>query len=276
MKFKLSYSLILAALILNACSSSDDDSNGSNNGNNNNASADACSVFDLARTKISNGEVCSFGSQNSPLVKVIINSLEGSGLCTGSVIDSRVILTAAHCVTGSVLSINVETTNGNFSASSYEIAPNYFPGVGALPPARDAALVFLDQDVGIAPISLLLSGSPSVGEDAFIGGFGAVDQDNDGGAIPRAGEAVIADVTANHVVLRFQGDQAHPCFGDSGGPLVVERAGQPAVVGVVSASSPGVDPNTVCEPGDETLYTSVKDSTVEAFIRRLTPGLRGI
>jgi hypothetical protein len=276
MKFRFGYIVLLSTLLLNACSSSEDDKNNSNNNNNDNSSLDACSVFDLARTKISNGEVCSFGSAKSPLVKIIVSSLEGTGLCTGSIISGNVVLTAAHCLENSVLNISVETSNGTFTAASYELAPGYFQGAGAIPPSRDAAIITLTQSTGITPIDVLVSGSPRVGEDAFIGGFGAVDQDNDGGAIPRAGEAVIADVTSNHVVIRFQGDQAHPCFGDSGGPLVVERGGAPAVVGVVSASSPSVDPETICEPGDETLYTSVKDPTVEAFIRRLAPGFSGV
>jgi secreted trypsin-like serine protease len=82
-----------------------------------------------------------------------------------------------------------------------------------------------------------------------------------------AGRAVVDDVSDNHIYIDYTQSQAHPCRGDSGGALFVANGSGVAIVGVVSQSDPSIDVEDICEPGDRTLYTNVRDPSVSAFIR---------
>ncbi len=256
---------ILFVIVLNACGSDSKDDNSVDP----NPDTNACSVFNLSKNKISNGETCTFSSKRSPLVRLDIKTLLSGGTCTGSIISSNVVLTAAHCFDDVVVGVDVVTSFGTFQAVDFGKLDSYDRGSQSSAPTRDAAFVRINGDFGVTPLALLQSADPVVGEPAFIGGFGLTTSTSNDSGIPRAGEALIAAVTTNHVILRFQGNQAHPCFGDSGGPVVVERNGQPVISGVVSGSSPGIDADTVCAKGDETLYTSVRDPSVRNFIQQV-------
>lgn len=255
---------MLCVSLLAACSSSSDDSD-TDSGS---GSLDACEAFNFARTKIASGEVCSVGSQESPLVRLSISSFDGDGVCTGAVIDSTTILTAAHCFGPNVVSVTVETTNGNFTTSTFFV-PSAYDDSGDVA-FNDVAIVRTNTPIGITPMPLLVSSDPTIGETAYIAGFG----ENSPGSIddlPRAGDAVIASVTNQHIVIRYQGNQSHPCQGDSGGPLVVLRGNNRAIVGVVSQSDPSVDTDNICRPGDITLYTNLRTPPVLSFLNTVAP-----
>ena len=251
--------------ILVSCSSSDKDKKDESPST---LSQDPCQAFSFARTKIANGETCSVGSGESPLVRLILNSFDGAAVCTGTVIDSHTVLTAGHCFEGGVLSVDIETTAGTFTTSNYQVAPTY-NGSGDIG-TDDVAVVKTNESIPIAPVSLLLSENPTVGEEGFIGGYGefapgSIDSN------PRAGKVVVAGLTDFEVVVRFQGEQSHPCQGDSGGPLIVVRNGQKAIVGVVSQSDPSVNVDNICQKGDITLYTGLRAPNVLNFIRAQAP-----
>lgn len=261
---KLILSLLCATLVA-ACSSGSDKKSDTSTPD---TSLDACQAFSFARTKIAQGEVCSVGSTNSPLVRLSINSLSESGVCTGAVIDSNTILTAAHCIQGNVVSIDIETTAGTFTSQNFYY-PQTYDDSGEIG-LNDIAIVKVNANIPITPLPLLLSADPTVGEVGYIAGFGETSP----GAIddsPRAGEVVVAGVTSRSVVVKFQGDQSHPCQGDSGGPLVVIRGGKQVIAGVVSQSDPSVSESNICKPGDITLYTSLRYPDVLSFIQSLAP-----
>ncbi len=261
--------LITALGIISCTSSSDDKSDGGSSSDPTpSLSLDSCQAFSFARTKIANGEVCSVGNQNSPLVRLSIEGLGFTGVCTGTVIDRNTVLTAAHCLQGDIISVVVESTAGSFLSRNFFVPSSYDDSgdVGI----DDIGIVKTSIDIPINPLPLLLSSDPIIGESAYIGGFG----ERSPGSIdssPRAGEVIVAGLTSNSVIVRFQGDQAHPCEGDSGGPLVVDRNGQRAIVGVVSQSDPSVRLDNICRPGDITLYTSLTKSSVLSFINQLAP-----
>jgi hypothetical protein len=229
---------------------------------------DACEAFDLTRTKIAHGEECSFTGKESSLVRLGIFSLEGEGSCTGTIISDSVVLTAAHCLQSSIIGIDIHTSNGLFVADDYLFPNEYFPGDFVTPAFTDIAVIRIKGKFGIKPMPLLLRTSAVRGENAFIGGFGEVNAGEGIDGVPRAGEAVVSEVSGNHIVLRDESNQAHPCFGDSGGPVAVARTKELILAGVVSQSDPSVNPDNFCEKGDVTLYTSVRDPASLAFINK--------
>ncbi len=272
MNMRLKSVLVLLYLVFSvfACSSDSDKDGDSSSGNV--SQQNACAAFNFAREKIANGEVCTVASENSPLVRLLINSLRGTSICSGAIIDNDKVLTAAHCVEGTILGITIQTTAGNVSASRYVFPSTYRDEVvgGGVVGFDDIAIVFSAEAMGISPMPILISESPRVGEEASVGGFGETSPGSLD-ARPRAGNVIVAGVDQNHITVRFEGNQSHPCQGDSGGPLVVGRSGSRVVTGVVSQSAPGVRPDQICRPGDITLYTNVRAQTVLDFLGRYAP-----
>lgn len=259
--------LLILISLLGACSSSSDNKDS----NTNVVSANACGAFNFSRTKIANGEVCSV-SGPSPLTRLLVNTLQGQGVCTGVIIDNDKVLTAAHCFEGTVLSVSIETTSGPVPASRFVFPNSYrFEQTNQGPLGfDDVAIVFASRDMGIQPMPILVTQSPGVGEAAFVGGFGenapgSLDQ------LPRAGNVIVTDVSTDHITIRFEGNQAHPCQGDSGGPLVIDRDGVKFITGVVSQSAPGVPADRICRPGDITIYANVRAPSILGFLSTNAP-----
>lgn len=264
--------LLFSFLFISACSSDSDDSSDSSSGGQV-SQGGACGAFNFSREKIANGEVCSVSqNQASPLVRLLINTSRGTGVCTGAVVDNDKILTAAHCLEGTVIGVSVQISSRTIPASRYVIPQTYRDEQigGGIVGFDDIGIVFTSEPIGISPMAILVSESPRVGEEAFIGGYGETEPGSLD-ARPRAGKAIITNVNANHITIRFEGNQAHPCRGDSGGPLVVDRNGRKVITGVVAQSAPEVSPDVICRPGDITLYTNVRAQTVLNFLGRFAP-----
>lgn len=82
-----------------------------------------------------------------------------------------------------------------------------------------------------------------------------------------AGRTIVDDVSDNHIFTDYTRSQEYPCRGDSGEVLFIANGREIGIVGVVSQSDPSVDVDDIYTPGDRTLYTSVRDPSVAAFIR---------
>ncbi|MCB0358069.1 MAG: trypsin-like serine protease [Bdellovibrionales bacterium] len=238
------------------------------------ATSNACNLVGL---KVANGQTCEPGEDPSAssLVKLEIFNTDGTaGLCTGTVIDSTTILTAAHCLFNPAF-ITIETFGGTFSAVSYSVQSGFGAEPSPFDPSvplffNDAALVFTDVPLPVRITPILFSRAPEVGEEVLIGGFGEVSPGGSSGAAV-AGAATVTAVTPNHITISFSDGQAHPCQGDSGGPILFRVGNSLAVGGVVSQSDPSVDPGTVCRPGDITLYTNLQSAATAQFLAEGAP-----
>jgi len=192
-----------------------------------------------------------------------------SGVCTGTVVSPTTVLTAAHCFYGGVSSIQIVTTvkgkQYTIPARSYTIHPQF--GASGNVMFNDIAIVRASQRLSAPSSPILLSRSPAEHEDSLVAGYGQTENDGPAQANVYAGRAIVDDVSDNHIYIDYTQSQAHPCKGDSGGALFIANGSGIAIVGVVSQSDPSVDEEDVCEPGDRTLYTNVRDPSVEAFLR---------
>lgn len=176
------------------------------------------------------------------VAKVILP--KGQGLCSGTFISERVVLTASHC-TLSNGAYTVVTSFGTFTTSNRQ---NFGPGVVDDP--NDISILYFDRDIAsVADGEIMQVGdSTKSGDHVRVIGFGCNDIDTRrGSGVKRTGTNVVFNISdyielitpSNGTSVRGilgPENRAGSCFGDSGGPVAKTGPdGKLALVGVAHA-----------------------------------------
>jgi secreted trypsin-like serine protease len=214
-----------------------------------------------ASPRIVNGNIANPG-QFPYQVAIISRFSQGSGLCGGSILTARTVLTAAHCLrlqelsTSSVIIFGAQNrTNANEPTqfrvevpnTTYRIHPGWIPTLIR----NDVALIVMRDPIAFSTAVQPIALPTALREELFVNVFGTVsgwgvfsDEIGQASDVLRfVSTQIIANdrcsvffptvIRDEHICLNGL-ERRGPCSGDSGGPLTVQRGGRSVQVGIVS------------------------------------------
>ncbi len=179
-----------------------------------------------------------------PAVVLVVAPL-GAGICTGTFISEKAVLTASHCVSDPG-TYTVRSSFGTFTTATKRAL-----GAGVVDDPNDIALLVFDRAVASREKGQVYDLHDSVrqGDVLRLVGYGCNDiNTRRGSGVKRTGTNAVAEVddyinfltptsssTSGSRGIFGPSNRAASCFGDSGGPAAVEVNGTLEVVGVTHA-----------------------------------------
>lgn len=204
---------------------------------------DTCGTISV---KVTGGSTCS--TEGTAVVAVIPvvsdgQNLRAVGVCTGTVVTSDDVLTAAHCITDPIRDgaegFVVVTGDAIYPVVRFQVNPLY-RGTGS---AFDTAMVTVNQDMGIPAVPINVSDAVAEGEDITVYGYGRNEEGQTfldlGRAAYKSGRMIVGAVGAGRFAASFDDTGSAICQGDSGGPVIQVVNGVPSIVGVTSVTIGG-------------------------------------
>ncbi len=241
---------------------------GGDDGNDSGPGTNACSTLGL-HTRIIHGTECS--DEGSPVVMIVLETSDGSSsLCSGTMISSTDVLTAAHCFAQNPSSAYILAEGVRVNAVRYSLHPDVtYTGQSVL---NDVAVLRLQTPVGLPTLPLLAGTTLESGDIIQIFGYGITEDQSsskDTAGTLRSGEMLITSISPDHITTNYGGEGSNTCFGDSGGPAVFTTPA--GAVGIVGITSSGALEN--CGPGDISLFANVQGNSILNFITQAVPSV---
>ena len=179
----------------------------------------------LERRQFSNGVEVS--SKNLPVVLIEIYGWDRSMSCTGVIFSRDTILTAAHCLEGSVAGISVRVNDSLVEyGASYRLHPQYAPFNTFVSSANDLAYIKLHRKLPKKVKTIALAKrEPSSGDEIYVLGFGMNEDRSRSGTLKLSILSYMGREEQNFIAMSTHSG-AQICYGDSGGPAMVLSNGK--------------------------------------------------
>jgi secreted trypsin-like serine protease len=186
-------------------------------------------------------------------------------LCSGSVISSNIVLTAAHCVdpsevgSGQVFEI-LSGSNINTATHLAVVNTAFDPAfdLNNLSGGHDVGLVELLTPTTLTPLPYDHS-APGTGPVRLVG-YGSNTHTNSGAGTKRQATATIASISSTDILIGDSNTQN--CHGDSGGPAFQTIFGSEVIVGVTSYGTDNSS-SSVCFGGGVDTRTDVSSGFID-------------
>jgi secreted trypsin-like serine protease len=165
--------------------------------------------------------------------------------CSGTLIDKRKVLTAAHCVSGFSASkmsflIGKDLNNVQYTLAVESVKAHLNWDSRAL--RNDIGLLILAQDAPIAPLRVNTSPMTQswVGKQLFFVGYGVTNGSTQTGAGTKRAVWMKISTVEDTIFTHSDDPGKNTCNGDSGGPaFYMNEKGEYVVVGITSYGNRG-------------------------------------
>lgn len=270
--FSRCFFLMVLTVVVTGCTKDSSD------GNSGGLDTNACGVVGLNtrfaengfNEKIFQGSRCDL--EGSPIVSLTILPESGGVVqCTGTMLTSTDVLTAAHCFpTDERFRTTVRAGTQDIQVVSSRIHPQYNDSSGP-PFQNDIAVLKLAFAAPARALPLVVSDPVEVDDKVAVFGFGTTDGQVDSGVL-RSGETRVVGINSQFLTTSFEDDGVQVCEGDSGGPAVMRFTNQQGqresgIVGVISfVESP-------CDSDGNAGLTFTQGSEALDFLIEAVPGI---
>jgi hypothetical protein len=208
---------------------------------------------------IVNGSACTDSTASVAYLKLKDKGGSLYASCSGTVISSTAVLTAAHCLEGTG-SLTINFGSKEIPAASFSYSPDYN---GTASDSIDVGVVIASSPLGQPIVPLLASRDAKVGETVVIAGYGQSTLGGGAGTL-RAGATSMSEVGTYYLATNAGLNGSGACPGDSGGPVLVSLSGYWAVAGVTSTLS---GPCVVAT----NRFLNIRNSTAWSFVLSKAP-----